>query len=460
MPVLQPLKETIGRAADSHVRIAVTGLSRAGKTAFITSLVNQLLHVSRHDNLPFLSAARDKRIIAVKRTSQRDIMVPSFEYDAAMDNLTQDAPIWPEPTRDVSELRLAVKYRTERLSKRISGKTHTLYIDIVDYPGEWLLDLPLLNQSFEQWSEMQLNALHGLRKELAQPWLDALPEDPNVEANDKEIAHWSSLFANYLSACKAQGLHWVQPGRFILPGELAGAPILQFFPLVSTGDKSKYDKGSIGAVLKSRFEEYKSKIVKRFYKEYFSGFDRQVVLADVLHPLNEGFDPFMDMRSALEQILESYRYGKNGILKRVFSPRIDRVLFAATKCDHVTPEQAVNMASLLSQMVGPVWNRVAFEGIEQKCMSVASIKATDAGFVDDNGEKQPVIKGVDINQTPMVIFPGDVPKRLPNREFWQKQGFQFPNFSPPVSAGSDLDKPLPHIRLDAVLEYLIGDKLR
>ncbi len=45
----------------------------------------------------------------------------------------------------------------------------------------------------------------------------------------------------------------------------------------------------------------------------------------------------------------------------------------------------------------------------------------------------------------------------PVRRFWDKQGFQFEAFRPQVM---DVDKPLPHIRLDAALEFLIGDKLR
>ncbi|QSA19914.1 YcjX family protein, partial [Vibrio furnissii] len=40
----QEVSDLIHRGLDSHVRLAVTGLSRAGKTAFISSLVNQLLH--------------------------------------------------------------------------------------------------------------------------------------------------------------------------------------------------------------------------------------------------------------------------------------------------------------------------------------------------------------------------------------------------------------------------------
>ncbi|SUC40536.1 ATP-binding protein [Proteus mirabilis] len=39
------LTALINRGVDRHLRLAVTGLSRSGKTAFITSLVNQLTNV-------------------------------------------------------------------------------------------------------------------------------------------------------------------------------------------------------------------------------------------------------------------------------------------------------------------------------------------------------------------------------------------------------------------------------
>ncbi len=34
----------VNRGVDRHLRLAVTGLSRSGKTAFITAMVNQLLN--------------------------------------------------------------------------------------------------------------------------------------------------------------------------------------------------------------------------------------------------------------------------------------------------------------------------------------------------------------------------------------------------------------------------------
>nr|WP_282554464.1 YcjX family protein [Providencia sp. G1(2023)] len=66
----------MNRSVDRHVRLAVTGLSRSGKTAFITSLVNQLLNVNTGARLPLFSAARDKRLLGVKRVPHRDLSVP------------------------------------------------------------------------------------------------------------------------------------------------------------------------------------------------------------------------------------------------------------------------------------------------------------------------------------------------------------------------------------------------
>jgi len=46
-----------------------------------------------------------------------------------------------------------------------------LVLDMVDYPGEWLLDLPLLGKTFEAWSAETLE-ISGRRPRarLAAPW--------------------------------------------------------------------------------------------------------------------------------------------------------------------------------------------------------------------------------------------------------------------------------------------------
>ncbi|MFN6885724.1 YcjX family protein, partial [Proteus mirabilis] len=49
------------------------------------------------------------------------------------------------------------------------------------------------------------------------------------------------------------------------------------------------------------------------------------------------------------------------------------------------------------------------------------------------------------------------PKRLPEKAFWQKQGFSFESFRPQQISR---DSAVPHIRMDSALEFLLGDKLK
>ena len=97
------------------------------------------------------------------------------------------------------------------------------------------------------------------------------------------------------------------------------------------------------------------------------------------------------MRRALEELLHSFNYGRNNLIKRLFSPRIDKIIFSATKADHVTPEQHNNLVSLLQQMVHPCWQTAAFDGIEMNCMALASIQATEFGYIQQNGVSHPAL---------------------------------------------------------------------
>ena len=130
------------------LKLGVTGLARSGKTVFITALVHNLIVGAR---LPFFDAAAQGRIAHVYLEPQPDDVVPRFEYEKHLADLTADPPRWPESTRRISQLRLTVEYASTRFWKRQLGR-ESLHIDIVDYPGEWLLDLPLLRLDYRDWS--------------------------------------------------------------------------------------------------------------------------------------------------------------------------------------------------------------------------------------------------------------------------------------------------------------------
>ncbi|MDW9423854.1 YcjX family protein, partial [Yersinia enterocolitica] len=218
------------------------------------------------------------------------------------------------------------------------------------------------------------------------------------------------------------------------------------------------DKHSNLGMLRTRFNYYCNSVVKGFYKEHFVRFDRQIVLVDCLQPLNSGPQAFNDMRLALTQLMQSFHYGKRTLFRRLFSPCIDKLMFAATKADHVTADQHANLVSLLQQLVQEAWQNAAFEGISMDCVGLASVQATQSGIVEHQGQKIPALRGNRLTDgAPLTVFPGDVPARLPGPAFWQQQGFHFDEFRPQAV---HVDSPLPHIRLDAVMEFLLGDKLR
>jgi Predicted ATPase len=96
-----------------------------------------------------------------------------------------------------------------------------LNIDIVDYPGEWLLDLPLLDLTYEAWSAKMLRLTEREpRRRLADQWLAAVASaKPAGPVDESEIRRLAEVYRQYLkaSAEPALGLTLIQPGRFSPP---------------------------------------------------------------------------------------------------------------------------------------------------------------------------------------------------------------------------------------------------
>ncbi|MGS0677323.1 YcjX family protein [Shewanella sp. 0m-4] len=461
------------RTTDRNLRLAVTGLAGAGKTAFITGLVNQLLHsgiAETSSHLPLWQVARDGRLYGVKRDMQPDLTIPSFNYDGAMKSLTTEPRVWPISTRSISELRLAIKYRPAKglLSKLTDSAT--LYLDIVDYPGEWLLDLPMLKLSFQQWSNTQVErkAVFQCSTYYAEFTQLLNSIDLASEADELKLQQIADSYQKLLQDCVTNhGFYYAQPGRLLLPGELDGTPVLALFPLLDIDELGfqtleQSASNSFYHTLKQRYKEYVSRVVKPFYHDYFAKFDRQLLLVDCFTPLNRGRAQFDDMKSAIHAVMESFQFGQSSLLKRLFSPKIDKLLFAASKVDHVTRDQQGNVLSLLTQLVHQSQQHAKFEGCEVETMAISAIKSTSHGMVKQDGREIEVVRGTELSeQEPVTLFPGEVPKSLPSADFWDNQGFEFVNFAPAVNqhpqrSNADFE----HIRLDHVLQYLLGDKLK
>ncbi|SNB65157.1 hypothetical protein SAMN07250955_104205 [Arboricoccus pini] len=445
------IAELSGRALDNHLNLAVTGLRRSGKTVFITSLVHHL--IDGH-NLPFVAAVHEDRYMGAREIPLHDTRV--FPYRQFHHDLDQTEPNWPAATETLSRLRLLIRARNpNRLTSTIQP-IRELTLDIIDYPGEWLLDLPLIDETFQSFSEAAFSlAQTPPRTGVAQEWLAmARSIDQSSPVDTEVVARLSAAFTTYLKTCQRElGLSVIQPGRFTNPGEHAGSELLHFTPLPAAAEVP----GSIRALFRRRFDLYRDEIVKRFYQDHFRRFDRQIVLVDLLSNLNAGAAYFADTQLALSMILKSFRYGSSSWLGRLFRPRIGRALFAASKADHVAPSQHAALKQLLELMIRPAARSARLEGVRPEVIALASLRCTDVVKTTHQGQTLSCLKGRRLgDKEEKIFFPGEIPPELPEAEDWTEDRFRFYQFEPRRLRTHGDNQ---HIRLDQAIEFLIGDKL-
>jgi predicted YcjX-like family ATPase len=459
------------------LRLGVTGLARSGKTVFITALVRSLVAGGR---LPFFGAMAEGRVARAYLEPQPDDAVPRFAYEEHLGELASDPPRWPESTKRISQLRVTIEYAHTTALRRALGPGR-LHVDIVDYPGEWLIDLPLLEMSFADWSLRAVkDARASHRAEVAKDWLEFISTlDPGSPADEQTALTGAGLFTRYLQAARAPDpeLTAPGPGRFLLPGDLAGSPLLTFFPLPPAS--GAYQRGSLGAMLARRFESYKSRVVMPFFRDHFARLDRQIVLVDALSAVNAGAAALADLQRTLEAVLRCFRPGANTWLSGILAPRIDRLLFAAAKADHLHHTSHDRLEGILRLLVDKAMARAAFAGAEVKTLALASLRATREAEAKSGRQRLPCIVGVPLpgerlgakvfdGKAEAAVFPGDLPEEpgsllaQPGSAPARAESVHFLRFRPPrvsLEAPSGEEPALPHIRLDRAIEFLLGDRL-
>ncbi|MCS5933203.1 YcjX family protein [Klebsiella pneumoniae subsp. pneumoniae] len=106
----------------------MTGLSRSGKTAFITALVNQLLNIHTGARLPAAERRTRKRLLGVKRVPASGTLAFPIHLRRRAGPAVRPAPMCANPdARGVSEIRLALRYRSNDSLLRHFKDTSTLY---------------------------------------------------------------------------------------------------------------------------------------------------------------------------------------------------------------------------------------------------------------------------------------------------------------------------------------------
>ncbi len=424
---------------DKTIKVAVTGLSQSGKTVFLTSLINQLI---ANDKLPFLNEKLGRSFVA--RLLPPDSVYMRFDYYSKLSEFRKKNPIWPKSTKAVTKTTIQLEFK----SNYAFLESQIINLELVDYPGEWLLDLMMLDLSFEEWSNHMIDlAKEKKRVKFSKEWLEAIAGD--IDKSEEELF---DLFSEYQKNLYYHGYSYVGPGRFVEAGDMQNDPILYFCPL-------KDKNNSIYEQFKKRYDLYVKEVVNRLYLEHFREFDTQIILVDLIKTLNGGEEIFDDMHLAIKGILKSFTYGSNNFISKFFDLKIDHVIFAASKADHIPLSQREAYIRLLKEMIWDMKQELDIKHVDTESTIFASVKSTQYVKAKLNGVEVDCVRGIVVGEDePSTHFPGLLPKDYKDKNFWKEGKFNFVSFKP-ISFPSKDTNAVDHIRMDRLIYSLLKDRV-
>lgn len=443
------------RLLDRRVCIGITGLSGAGKSTLLTSLIYQLSHPDRAQ-LPGFAPALNGDLLGAELKPALGTELPMFEYDSCLDALLAQPPRWPESTRAVSAMELHIHLRQRRRLGR-SG-TKTLILELRDYPGEWLMDLPLLTMSYRDWCRHQshiigADARAGLAPQLVSK-LAALQPTASAEPGQLD-ALWRD-YRQFLLDCRSRRkLSYLQPGRALLDDEEYGVVPMLDLRGMSDGELDALPETSTYHFLAQRYDDYVRERVAPFVETHFRHLDRQLVLVDMIGTMFAGEQALDDMRMAFGHIADTFSYGSTGLLRKLWRPRVDRLLFAATKVDQVLAADHDALRQLLGQQLQQAFSGARHRGLPLFCEAIAAVRCSN----ESQRDGRRMLVGHDMDGRYLGFENAEIFAHVPREgEDWKHYaGAAPPQLRPP--AGMASGGCIPHIRVDALLNLLLGDKV-
>jgi len=349
-----------------RARLAIVGLSRVGKTVFITSLINHLL---KHKPKRF--ALDKKKKLQIIRSSKcpasGDRVWNEFPYRRFRDSIAKGK--WPEKTKDCYEYTLSFTCNTSLV-------TH-YQLTLYDIPGERLADVGMVQHDYESWSHDML--------ELLRLFSDSPEENSSVSLEEKTTQdairnYWKlaesgpgavkdpeELIAGYkraLVGVRNRGIE-ISPSIFLLDqkgsmieevaerirerigepeqdvseeywkrliGEIAdarhsGLPEKEFCPL-----GEDWHSEEIAKEFARRYEEYREKIVRPLLDKLLSC-DGIVVLVDLAQILQGGPDARNALGMFVEKLFEVIHPQSPLLSALGLRRQTRRVAVAAAQCD-------------------------------------------------------------------------------------------------------------------------------
>ncbi|MCE8471965.1 YcjX family protein, partial [Rhodovulum sulfidophilum] len=185
---------------------------------------------------------------------------------------------------------------------------------------------------------------------------------------------------------------------------------------------------------------YKREVVKPFFRDHFSRIDRQVVLVDALGAIHAGPRAVEDLRRAMTEILGAFRPGRNAWLTRFLTgKRVEKILFAATKADHLHHSQHARLTSIMQALMKEARRRADFAGADTAAMAIAALRATVEETREQRGESYDCVRGTLMSTgRQAALYPGELPEdpalllepAREGAEDWLDGDYQIMHFAP------------------------------
>jgi len=424
------------RAKKQRIRIGVAGLSRAGKSSFITSLVRQLQAHDESDLLSF-SPALEGRIESVEVIPpDKTRHLSYFQYSEYLSALQASPSRFPDSTVDVSGVDVEIYYRSRR------GKRRKLTVEITDFPGEWLIDLAMLGMTYDEWNRWQCRLWESRER---YPEFVSLSQDI-FKADYSDDAALTPLKLRYQKLL--QDTRQGEEGALLQPGQLCTARHqVDRFPMACTDLLDSDENHTLRRWMASEYEAYISHYVAPFFESYLQHIDRQVVLVDVQEILLTNDARFDETSEALSLILGKFDYSESHTLLNWLRPKVDKTCFYATKADRVLPEDHSALRKILQRVGRDAIRYSKANGAAVVVDAISAICTTTPKRVSDGD----VLQGFDEEGKPLAY---QNPSLMQDDELCYALNHEFiaPTLVPIIKGGIPT-----HIRLDSALEQLLSD---
>ena len=114
------------------------------------------------------------------------------------------------------------------------------------------------------------------------------------------------------------------------------------------------------------------------------------MLVDLLSALDNGPDAMSDLQRTMRDVVCAFRPGQNSFLTRLLSgQRVDKILFSATKADHLHHTQHGNYTNIMRAVMDDALRHAKFREAQTATLSLASVRSTTEAIHEDH----PCVRG-------------------------------------------------------------------